>query len=533
MICTKGQNLFIPLDDNYQIQEQAAVYNSSKHFHTALRAWTEYDINKMTNLDSLRATNYIRPEKSYLWNSLLNKDVVRYADDDVRIGVNPILDFEYGKENGQNLWVNRRGVEVKGDIFGKVSFYVSLNESQMRLPEYISNYVKEKRVIPGQGDGTVPFKTDAFDARTVASAYINFRPAHWFTATLGYGKNFIGDGYRSMLLSDNAFNYPYLRLTADFWHIQYSCIYSQMTDKNTLFRIVNDGTDKNVFRYGRKWVVMHYLDWAVTRRLNVGFFDVMVARAQNYDGTNRGFDFQYINPIIYLRQSDYYAGNSPDNALIGFNASFIVGKHTTIYAQFMLDEMRFKDLISQKGHIGNKQAYQLGIKSYNCFGVDNLFLQAEGNIVRPYMYAHFDGMDNYGHYNEPLAHPWGGNLWEIVLRAQYNYHRFYFQYKLNGGQFGDNIGKDNYGHDIYLDYTTYVHLEGKDGAEGHKLITGEKNTLLMNNFTVSYLVNPAYNLNIFVDATQRSLKTEGQNTNNTFFVSFGIRTSLDRHYYDL
>lgn len=524
-----AQNLMLPLDDTYSYREQAAAYSSKQHFHTALKGLTAFDLDKITNVDSIRSIDYIKPERGYVWNSVFNKDVLRYRDENFFIAANPILDFEIGKDKSRTIWENRRGIEIKGDIYSKVSFHFQLNETQLVLPEYLDRFVKQNGVVPGQG-GCSKFKTDGFDIKTTASAYINWRMANWFTATLGYGKNFIGDGYRSMLVSDNAYSYPYLRLTADFWHLQYSCIYSQMTDKNTLFVIDDANTD--VARYGRKWVVMHYLDWAVTKRINIGFFDVMVARAQNSDGTNRGFDIQYINPIIYLRQADYYSGNSPDNALLGFNASIILGKHTTVYGQFMLDEMIFKDFISFKGMLHNKQSYQLGVKSYDCFGVENLFLQLEGNIVRPYMYSHHSGMDNYAHYNQPLAHPWGANFWECVVRAQYNYKRLYFQYKFNGGQWGDDKESGYYGHNIFLDYKNAVVIDYENWKEGHYLLTGQKNTLIMNDLTVSWLVNPSYNLNIFVEGTQRSRKIQDGGNEDAFIVSFGLRTSLDRHYYD-
>ena len=306
--------------------------------------------------------------------------------------------------------------------------------------------------------------------------------------------------------------------------------------------------------------MIHYLDIAVTKRLNIGFFDALMAAAQTHqnvmvnatDSTTidmkRGFDFQYINPIIFLRSAEYYSGSSPDNAVLGLNASFIVGKHTTIYGQFVLDEFSIGKIREFKGSTSNKQSFQLGVKSYDCFGVKNLFLQLEGNIVRPYMYSHTPqgtgksvGEDNYAHYNEPLAHPWGGNLWEMVARAQYNWKRVYIQYKLNYGQYGDdwdvtNNVWANYGHNVYNDYNTAIPLDfdenGNDTHDGHYLLTGRKTTVIMNDFILSYLVNPAYNMNVFAEVTHRHFAAEGLPTQSDFILSFGIRTSLDRKYYD-
>lgn len=520
-----AQELLVPLNDDYEMSLQSAAYNSSYRFHTAMKSWSEYQFNGIIDIDSLNESQYWNVDfnkkwKKMIWDSFINKDFIRVKGDDFYLAVNPIIDFEIGKDNDKSIWVNTRGAEVKGTIGKNFAFYSNVRENQAVFPDYIDAYCVENKVIPGQGY-TKRFKETGFDF-TNASAYISLRPVYWLNATLGYGKNFIGDGYRSLILSDNAFSYPYLKLTANVWNIQYTCLYSQMTDR---FTVLSDNT------YARKFTIIHFLDYAVTKRLNIGVFDAMVCRGQNDDGIRRGFDFQYINPIIFLRSTDYYAGASPDNALMGLNMSFILGKHTTLYGQFVLDEMTVHEFVAGTGYYANKQAYQFGVKSYNCFGVKNLFLQGEFNLVRPYMYSHYTGEDNYAHHNQPLAHPWGANLCELVLRAQYNYKRFYLQYKMNYGQWGDDVDTLNYGHNIYLDYRDYAWINGEEGRYGHYMLTGEKNILVMNNFVFSWLVNPSYNMNVFAEITHRYHSVEKENVND-FIFSVGIRTSLDRKYYD-
>ena len=526
-----SQETLIPLNDDYEMEIQAAAYNSAYRFHTASKSWSEYQFKDILNIDSLNKSQFIVKDfnkkwKNYAWNSIFNTDFIGFRSDDYYIAINPIVDFDLGKDNEKSVWVNTRGAEVKGTIGDNFAFYSNIRENQAVFPDYVTQYIKENQVVPGQGWDR-PFKQTGFDYAN-ASAYIALRPMPWLQGVLGYGKNFIGDGYRSLILSDNATAYPYLKLTANVWNIQYTCLYSQMTDQN---RLLNDDT------YPRKYAIIHYIDWAVTKRLNLGLFDAMVCRAQDDNGIKRGFDLQYINPILFLRTTDYYTGNSPDNALLGASASFILGKHTTLYAQFVMDEMTVKEFIGFNGYYANKQSYQFGMKSYNSFGIKNLFLQGEFNLVRPYMYSHHSGESNYGHYNQPLAHPWGANFYEIVARAQYNYKRFYFQYKMNYGKWGDDITTEDgefqyYGHDIYHNYSDYYHIDGTSGQYGHYLLTGEKNTLMMNNFVVSWLVNPSYNLNVFADITHRNQSIEGGSQYNNFIVSFGIRTTLDRKYYD-
>ena len=553
-LSSRSQELLIPLNDDYEMDVQTAAYSSDYLFHTAMRGWSESQFKNVLNIDSINELYRIKINKrgkfsNYILNSVFNDDFIRLKDDDYYVAINPYIDFQIGSDGNRTTWVNTRGAEIKGTIGKNFAFYTNIRENQAVFPEYIENYCTANKVVPGQGFAN-KFKTKGRDF-TNAAAYLTYRPAKWLDATLGYGKNFIGDGYRSLMLSDNAANYPYFKVKAEFWRIQYTCLYAQLEDRYTKMA---DNT------WARKYAVIHFLDFAITKRWNVGFFDAVMAAAQTHqqvmvnDSTyttidmKRGFDFQYINPIIFLRSAEYYAGSSPDNALLGINMSYIIGKHTTIYGQFVLDEMTVKRFIAMKGYRANKQAYQLGVKSYDCFGVKNLFLQLEGNIVRPYMYSHTPqgtgnsvGEDNYAHYNEPLAHPWGGNLWEMVARAQYNWNRWYFQYKLNYGQYGDDWDVENnvwanYGHNVYNDYNTAIPLDfdenGQDTADGHYLLTGRKTTVMMNDFIVSYLVNPAYNMNVFAEVTHRHFAAEGLDTQNNFIFSFGIRTSLDRKYYD-
>ena len=68
--------------------------------------------------------------------------------------------------------------------------------------------------------------------------------------------------------------------------------------------------------------------------------------------------------------------------------------------------------------------------------------------------------------------------------------------------------------------------------DGNYILTGRKTTVMMNDVIVSYLVNPSYNMNVFAEVAHRHFEAEGIDTQNDFIFSFGIRTSLDRKYYD-
>lgn len=544
-----AQELLFPLYEDYQLNIVKQAYSSNYRFHSSMRSWTESQLNAVADIDSIRRAQYIVKHfrnkwTGQLWNSAFNTDFapvngadgVTYLGDiqidetdrtdkgDFYIAVNPLFDFQTGWQQylDHSIWRNTRGAEVKGTIGEKFAFYTSARENQAVFPEYIRKLSRSTKVVPCQGHFKY-YGDYGFDF-TYCSAYLNFKPTEWLSTTMGYGKNFIGDGYRSLILSDNASSYPYLKLTGTIWNIQHTCLYTQMIDR--------ENTISSTIGYARKYVTMHYTDWAVTRRFNMSLFDAIVWSAE--DGTGfRGIDINYLNPIVFLRPVEYTVGPSPDNAIMGANMSYIFGKNTVLYGQIVLDEFKLKHIVNHDGWYANKQAFQLGMKDYDAFNVDNLFLQAEYNYVRPYMYTHYGQSQNYAHFNQALAHPLGANFWEAVARAQYNVGRIYLNYKfifaLYGEDFND-LTNGHCGHNIFLNYQHY--LGYADGNElGHYVGQGIETHLVTNDLVLSYLVNPTYNFNVFVEVMRRRLTTQ-TTENKTMILNLGLRTSLENLYYD-
>jgi hypothetical protein len=517
-----SQPLYLPLNQEYSRSLQKSLYSNNTHFHTSFRPYLITDIEKAgINYDSIQQLHRIertfnKKWKQKTWDKLLNDDVATFIRKDYAIIANPLMDFSFGNAgvDGESTYVNTRGIELKGWIGKNFGYYTSVYENQARYPEYIDNYVKKNNIIPGQGMVHTYLEKGGFDFNS-ATGYITYQPSKYFNFQFGHGKNFYGDGYRSLLLSDNSFNNLFFKATVDFWHIKYQVLYNQYID-------IRD--NKPEIGYARKYTTTHYLSWAISKRVNLSFFDAIIWSATDSTGTYRGFDFQYLNPIIFMRPVEFSIG-SPDNAMMGLNLSVIVGKHNVFYSQLILDEFKISEVTAGNGWWGNKQGFQLGFKTYDPLGVKNLYLQTEFNWVRPYLYSQREPIKNYGHYNQPVAHPYGANFWESVNFIKYNYKRFFFNYQFIYSIYGDDPPGMNYGKDIYLSYNTRV--QDYDNYVGQ----GIKTTLIYNNISASYLINPAYNLNFTIGYINRNLSTD-TDTHTTNYFYLGLRTSLRNLYYD-
>ena len=324
--------------------------------------------------------------------------------------LNPVFDFNFGKANGDNIsttFRNVRGVEMRGGIADKVWFYSSLHETQEAFPAYANKWIAQTGAVPGAGyikvyEPSFAKNVSGYDYLS-SQGIIGFNIIPEIGVQLGHGRNFIGNGYRSLFLSDAGANYFYLKLNTKVWIFDYENIFAELNaqGQRTGDRLIP-----------KKYFATHHLSLNLTDRINIGLFESVVFSRPNH------FELQYLNPVIFYRTVEQMVG-SPDNAMIGADMSIKLGKSIKLYGQLLLDELIIKNLIKQNGWWGNKYGIQAGLQYFDVAGVDHLDMRAEFNLVRPYTYSDSDSTANYSHHLQPLAHPMGANFYENILQLRY------------------------------------------------------------------------------------------------------------------
>lgn len=423
-------------------------------------------------------------KKNSLWN---------HYQKDFDVQVQPVLYFTAGKEqvngtmNPDWMVLNTRGVELRGSIGKKIGFYSLITDNQAMFPTYVMDRIHSTNAVPGEsfykdlpGNQTKLYKyffkgtgVDFFTAR----GYVTFDLyKKYINVQFGQDKNFLGNGYRSLLLSDYSSPYPFARITTKVWKLNYTLLYAQL---------LYNTSNQPYTLFPKKNLALHHLSMNIGKHLNIGLFEAVMY--------SRNLDLSYFNPIIFYKAIVNQLG-ATDKAIIGLDSKYNFAKHFSVYGQLLINEFVLKEVTSGKGWWGNKQAVQLGFKYMNALGIKNLDLQVETNIVRPYVYSAKDSSaTSYTNTNMSLGHPLGANFVEFIFYSRYQpaprLNLIFKSFIIKQGL--DTNGKD-WGSNPLIPYTSHVRDYGNYIGQGDLSHTS------FFDFTVTYMLKH----NFFIDLKQ-------------------------------
>jgi hypothetical protein len=434
-------------------------------------------------------------------------NLIEVNNKDFFIAVNPVFQFKFSSEsnNSDKLFLNSRGISIRGMVSRKVGFHFYATDNQERDPLYVQRLINKFDAVPGAGFYK-SFKTNGVDYFDLRGG-VSWNVAKFIDMQFGYDKNFIGNGFRSVYLSDFSNNALYLKFNTRIGKFNY---------QNLFMELIPQFAKKNEL-LARKYFRMNHLSLNVTKWLNIGIFDAVMF------GRKDRFDFMYLNPVLFLRASEQQVG-SPDNALLGVDFKANIAKRIQVYGNLNLDEFKLSELKNNTGWWANKYGYQLGFKYIDVLGIKNTDIQLETNRIRPFTYSHFDSIANYTNYNLPLAHPLGANLQEYVaiIRSQ-PFKKLYLDLKtIYYFQGADSAGR-NFGSNPFLNYNT------RPREYGFNVGSGEKVTCFYTALNVAYEIKE--NLFFEVGVTFRDYKAPKADEKTTI-ISAGIRWNMARRDFD-
>lgn len=506
----QAQNIFIN-QETQQTMDTWDTKNPSFEFHSSFKPYLSSTLQSFSDT-SIEYLHY--PIKNFFLSKTFNEGPTKRNQ--YNLQVLPIIDLQAGYDVLASKFVSETfgGAHTKLNINNDFTFALTAIGGRVSYPGFIDTSIQTTGLIPGLGrafknkDGSYNFSN--------VTGYISYSPNKTFNFQLGKDKHFIGDGYRSLLLSDFSNSNPYFGINVNIWRIQYNVWYSWMKDFSRY-----DGSQKSL---QNKYGTFHYLSFNALKNFNISFFENVV-----WQGTDtnriRTFDVNYLNPVVFYRPQEYSIG-SPDNSMMGLNMSVKLLGSLKLYAQAVADEFYFKEIKAHKGWWGNKQGWQFGAKYINAFKVKGLTLQLEYNEVRPYTYSHGSTQQNYANYGQALAHPFGANFKEYLGFASYRANRWMLSFQGVSAVIGKDTMGSNLGQNIFLSYTTRPY------EYGHKTTQGNKTRLIQSDIKFTYYVLPQINLRVEIGYIQRSIKDDLGYELQSPYIYFGIKTSFHNFYRD-
>ena len=216
----------IPLEQNYTRTIDHYTISNNSSFPTFVKPFARPYLDNYLYTDSAFSYSIKPSENNEGWfirkwrhESLFEIDTTGF-----KLNVDPLFDFQLARQKSPraNYYTNTRGIILHGNLNKELYFQSTYYENQATFPTYLSDYINSSRVVPGQSYMR-HYKSGGFDYGH-SSGVLYYQLNRNFEFSFGQDKLFVGDGYRSLLLSDVPYNYPFLRASYTNKYIQYTRI---------------------------------------------------------------------------------------------------------------------------------------------------------------------------------------------------------------------------------------------------------------------------------------------------------------------
>ncbi len=483
--------------------ESAAIYQNPIFF-TCVKPFNEIQLRTFANVDSVLAFDS-KPRVTWFGRKIWKESFLQIDSSEFKLTFDPLVNLQIGKdiESGKRTMVNTRGARVRGLIGKNVGFETSFYENQGIFAPFWDDYIRRYEISPGQGRAK-HFGTAGWDY-AFSSGYVQWQASKVVNVQFGHDKIFVGDGYRSLLLSDASTNYPFMRFTFTWKRVQYTRIVA------SLMNIDYKAIRKDTIAFPKKTANFHILSFSLPKRVQLTLFEGIIIGNPDLRGRFK-LNMGVLSPIPFV---DMLKNNQlQTNSVAGTNIRWQIAKGLAAYNQWVIDY----DKIDKLKNFG----YQVGIKYYNALNINRLFLQTEYNVVVPYTYANSDSVIAYSHYSQPLAHPLGANFKEFVGVCNYQFGHWSVYGKITLAKYGTGDSTTNWGKDVMKPKPAITSTS--------RLLQGEVTNLTTFEGALSFYFNPKNQMNISAGFYLQD--TDAAKFQKITVIYLAFRTSLSNLYYD-
>ncbi|TXC85050.1 hypothetical protein [Luteibaculum oceani] len=383
---------------------------------------------------------------------LVTEPLVSVRDDKTDIVITPLLDQIVGRNskfNGDYWWRNGRGAYV--GVFGnnlEIEAYI-LEMQTVHPPSFLSEFYESHGAIP-EYSRWKRFKENGFDANN-AGGTIALNPTEGWHLKGGYGKVIQGAGYRNLVFGRNFASYPFLQSSINLYQ-------NKLRLENVWFRLSSSERIKKTAsaeaQFQQNRGVKSSIIYDVSKKLSVGLGELRYSRSHKDEGLlmdskeNPATWYDY-NPIPLLGVlARHIKDDKPDERVESNSVTLDILFKPNNYLKFY--GTAFVDFFTENGQ------FQLG-GEFNLQREFGLRFRAEK--------LWFSDVALLSEYSGIF--PANGDMGDqqTLLESEASYKRFFL-------------------HGTGVIYSVY------------KAPSGTRNTRLVGDFGLGYVINPSYHLKI-------------------------------------
>ena len=468
--------------------------------HSSLRPYNE-------KFHFINYEHYYKDSADYgnkLLDKLFKESLIDIKKKDVHLQADPLFNFTIGNlEPNQQYRIsyNTRGLRVIGDLGEKLSFETRFYENQFNYPGYIDEIADYKGVALGIGRSKV-FKTYGHDAG-ISSGYISYSPIDKVNFQFGHGRHFFGNGYRSLLLSDYASDYPYFSGMYSFLNgkLAYKHVTAWMHTLDRRPLAVQPIAPESLFK--QKGGSFNMISFMPNEKFQMSLFEGVIHKKYDEVSGSVNPDLAFYLPVFGVSAFLNDTTNG-FNRVYGYNISLSLINKVTIYAQGMMQNTQ-------------KWGAQLGIKYIAPFHLKNAYFLLEFNHIEPYSFTVDSArvLQSYSHNMHELAHPLGAGIDEIIFKSHIELKRWFSNFQFNWiKRIHEEFSLA--GANIFL---------SDDGPSSNELLQDKWMYLYLEK---GYLLNVQTRMQLYFGFCFRG----GFDMLNEKYFLFGFRTNLKNNYFD-
>src|SRR6187402_716504 len=149
----KAQSQYQPYSYQFYQKFNEDVYSTKTRLHSSLKPFFVDDTLLQRKYNALMNVGVdTTAHHSWFHRKLLNEHLIDVRDKDYTFYADYLPDLTIGKDfsNDKRTWLNTRGYQLGGTVGKNFYFYSRGFENQAAFPGYMTTYIGQLGIVPGQ-----------------------------------------------------------------------------------------------------------------------------------------------------------------------------------------------------------------------------------------------------------------------------------------------------------------------------------------------------------------------------------------------